>query len=103
VSDVRLLPPLVQFSPEMKTQSSALKTFLLHQLYRHPQVLQTTEWAKQVVSELFTAYLADPQAMPDSHAQRDNLPRAVADYIAGMTDRFASREHARLTGKAAPA
>jgi enoyl-CoA hydratase/carnithine racemase len=58
--------------------------------------------AKQVVSELFTAYLADPQAMPDSHAQRDNLPRAVADYIAGMTDRFASREHARLTGKTAP-
>jgi dGTPase len=40
--------------------------------------------------------------MPDSHAQRDNLPRAVADYIAGMTDRFASREHTRLTGKTAP-
>jgi dGTPase len=102
VKEVRNLPPLVQFSADMKAQSTALKTFLLHQLYRHPQVLQTTEWAKQVVSELFEAYVADPQAMPDSHAQRDNLPRAVADYIAGMTDRFASREHARLTGKTAP-
>ena len=102
VNDVRTLPPLVQFSAGMKAQSTALKTFLLHQLYRHPQVLQTTEWAKQVVHELFAAYLDQPQAMPDSHAQRDNLPRAVADYIAGMTDRFASREHARLTGKTAP-
>jgi dGTPase len=102
VNDVRTLPPLVQFSADMKAQSTALKTFLLHQLYRHPQVLQTTEWAKQVVSDLFEAYVADPQAMPDSQAQRDNLPRAVADYIAGMTDRFASREHARLTGKTAP-
>jgi len=102
VNDVRTLPPLVQFSTGMKAQSAALKTFLLHQLYRHPQVLQTTEWAKQVVHELFAAYLDQPQAMPDSHAQRDNLPRAVADYIAGMTDRFASREHARLTGKTAP-
>ena len=102
VAEVRLLPPLVQFSPDMKAQSTALKTFLLHQLYRHPQVLQTTEWAKQVVRELFEAYVAQPQAMPESHAQRTDVPRAVADYIAGMTDRFASREHARLTGKATP-
>ena len=102
VADVRLLPPLVQFSPAMKAQSTALKTFLLHQLYRHPQVLQTTEWAKQVVRDLFDAYLAQPLDMPEGHAQRADLPRAVADYIAGMTDRFASREHARLTGKAAP-
>jgi dGTPase len=102
VADVRLLPPLVQFSPAMKAQSTALKTFLLHQLYRHPQVLQTTEWAKQVVRDLFEAYVAQPLDMPEGHAQRADLPRAVADYIAGMTDRFASREHARLTGKAAP-
>jgi dGTPase len=101
VADVRQLPPLVQFSPEMKAQSTVLKTFLLHHLYRHPQVLHTTEWAKQVVRELFDAYLAQPQAMPEGHAQRTDLPRAVADYIAGMTDRFASREHTRLTGKLA--
>ena len=100
--EVRQRPPLVQFSAEMKAASTELKQFLLHQLYRHPQVLQTTEWAKQVVSELFQAYLANPRAMPDSHAERDDLPRAVADYIAGMTDRFATREHARLTGLGPP-
>jgi dGTPase len=100
--DVRQQPPLVQFSSDMRSASATLKTFLLHQLYRHPQVLQTTDWAKQVVRELFEAYLADPQTMPDNHASRDDLPRAVADYIAGMTDRFATREHARLTGQSPP-
>jgi len=96
VDAVRAAPALVMFSPAMQQRSTQLKTFLLHHLYRHPQVLQTTEWAKQVVRELFEAYLARPHDMPESHAQRDNLPRAVADYIAGMTDRFATREHARL-------
>jgi dGTPase len=99
VDAVRTAPPLVMFSAPMQQRSTQLKTFLLHHLYRHPQVMQTTDWAKQVVSELFAAYLACPQEMPENHAKRDNLPRAVADYIAGMTDRFASREHGRLTGK----
>ena len=98
VDAVRIAPPLVLFSPTMQKRSAQLKTFLLHHLYRHPQVLQTTDWAKQVVRELFAAYLSRPQEMPEGHAKRDNLPRAVADYIAGMTDRFASREHARLNG-----
>ena len=99
VDAVRSAPPLVQFSPAMQQRSTQLKTFLLHHLYRHPQVMQTTDWARQVVSELFAAYLKRPQEMPENHAKRDNLPRAVADYIAGMTDRFASREHARLVGQ----
>ena len=99
VQAVRESPPLVQFSPAMRTASTQMKQFLLHHLYRHPQVLQTTEWARQVVRELFNAYMSNPQAMPDSHATRSNLPRAVSDYIAGMTDRFATKEHARLTGK----
>ncbi|NBX56556.1 MAG: deoxyguanosinetriphosphate triphosphohydrolase, partial [Betaproteobacteria bacterium] len=103
VEEVRQLPALVQFSAAMKAQSTELKGFLLHQLYRHPQVLQTTEWAKQVVRELFQAYLDNPQALPEGHAKHADLPRAVADYIAGMTDRFASREHARLTGVPSPA
>ena len=97
VDDVRRLPALVRFSPAMRAASTELKQLLLHSLYRHPQVLQTTEWARQVVSELFSAYMHKPQAMPDSHAQRSDVPRAVADYIAGMTDRFATKEHARLT------
>jgi len=96
---VRLLPSLVKFSPGMRAASTELKHFLLHSLYRHPQVLQTTEWARQVVSELFNAYMNKPQDMPERHAKRSNVPRAVSDYIAGMTDRFATKEHARLTGK----
>jgi dGTPase len=98
VEAVRAAPALVMFSAPMQQRSTQLKTFLLHHLYRHPQVMQTTDWAKQVVAELFAAYLSRPQEMPEGHAKRDNLPRAVADYIAGMTDRFASREHARLVG-----
>jgi dGTPase len=99
VAAVRASPALVQFSAPMQQRSTQLKSFLLHHLYRHPQVMQTTDWARQVVGELFAAYLAKPDEMPEGHAKRDNLPRAVADYIAGMTDRFASREHARLVGQ----
>ena len=99
VDAVRAAPALVMFSVPMQQRSTQLKSFLLHHLYRHPQVMQTTDWAKQVVAELFAAYLSHPQEMPEGHAKRDNRPRAVADYIAGMTDRFASREHARLVGQ----
>ena len=99
VAAVRAAPALVQFSAPMQQRSTQLKSFLLHHLYRHPQVMQTTDWARQVVGELFAAYLAKPDEMPQGHAKRDNLPRAVADYIAGMTDRFASREHTRMVGQ----
>ena len=99
VAAVRASPALVQFSAPMQQRSTQLKSFLLHHLYRHPQVMQTTDWARQVVGELFAAYLAKPDEMPQGHAKRDNLPRAVADYIAGMTDRFARREHTRMVGQ----
>jgi dGTPase len=91
--------PLVKFSPHMSRQSGMLKHFLLHQLYRHPQVIDVTSRAKQVVRELFDAYMNDPAQMPADFAARRNTARAVADYIAGMTDRFAGREHERLTGR----
>jgi dGTPase len=96
---VRRAPPLVLFSEPMKRQSAALKRFLFANLYRHPQVMQTTGRAQQVVRELFDLYLARPGEMPPSFATRADVPRAVADYIAGMTDRFAIREHERLTGQ----
>jgi dGTPase len=99
VDDVRRSPPLVRFSPGMRAASTEMKQFLMQSLYRHPQVLQTTDWARQVVHELFSAYMQKPSAMPEQHVKRADLPRAVADYIAGMTDRFATKEHARLTGK----
>ena len=91
--------PLVAFSAGMAQQSAALKQFLLRNLYRHPQVVETTGQAKRVVRELFAAYCADPAQMQAGFAARTDLPRAVADYIAGMTDRFAAREHERLTGQ----
>ncbi len=90
---------LVGFSDAMREKSAALKRFLLHNLYRHPQVMATTGQAKHVVRELFAAYLDDPGQMPPDFAARPDTARAVADYIAGMTDRFAAREHERMTGR----
>jgi dGTPase len=95
---VRRAPPLVAFSDGMRQRSQALKTFLFRNLYRHPQVMETTERARQVVTDLFERYLNAPAELPDAYGQRQDLARAVADYIAGMTDRFAIREHERLFG-----
>ena len=90
---------LVRFSDAMQADSTALKRFLFQHLYRHPQVMRTTAMAKAIVAELFAVYMAQPAQMRPSFAQREDRARAVADYIAGMTDRFASAEHERLTGK----
>jgi dGTPase len=79
--------------------AGATKRFLFAALYRHPQVKDSAERARQVVRELFAAYLCRPGEMPREHAARPRRERAVADYIAGMTDRFALREHQRLTGR----
>ena len=108
---VRQHAGLVCFSGEMALQSKSLKRFLLQNLYRHPQVVQTTQAAQQVVRDLFDAYMTDPAQMPQAHIDRfdgtDSLQaavakpeRVVADYIAGMTDRFAGKEHERLMGHA---
>ena len=95
----RRCPPLVLFSDAMRGQSSELKRFLFANLYRHPRVAQTTAQAQDVVRALFDAYLAQPAEMPPAYAEQADLHRAVADYIAGMTDRYAMREHERLTGR----
>ena len=97
--EARAARALVGFSDAMRLKSAALKRFLLHNLYRHPQVMATTGQARQVVRELFAAYLDEPGQMPADFAARADTARAVADYIAGMTDRFAAREHERLTGR----
>lgn len=102
VQAVRNCPPLVQFSPAMQQETAQLKAFLYASLYRHPRVQETMDKARQVVGDLFTAYVQDPAAMQTgADAEMAPLPlqRRVADYIAGMTDRFASREHQRLTGR----
>ncbi|MDE2081843.1 MAG: deoxyguanosinetriphosphate triphosphohydrolase [Burkholderiales bacterium] len=96
---VRRLPPLVRFSAVQHARQTELKRFLFTGLYRHPSVTQSTALARTVVAELFAAYRARAAEMPADYAQAADLPRAVADYIAGMTDRFALREHHRLTGR----
>jgi dGTPase len=96
--EARQCPALVKFSAPMFEASRDLKSFLFRNLYRHPQVMQTTTGARTMVHELFAVYLARPSEMPAAYAQRDDVPRAVADYLSGMTDRFAAREHARLIG-----
>ena len=104
VQAVRQCPELLRFSAEMRSATQTLKTFLFNALYRHPQVVDTMDRAKQVLQGLYEAYIKDPQAMqsgatPRAAASADvDVPRRVADYIAGMTDRFAAREHERLTG-----
>lgn len=82
----------------MKPESSALKSFLHKNLYRHPQVMHNTDRARQVVADLFGLYLQRPEEMTDGGLFKPPLARAVADHIAGMTDRFAIREHERLIG-----
>ncbi|MDE2502520.1 MAG: deoxyguanosinetriphosphate triphosphohydrolase, partial [Burkholderiales bacterium] len=96
---VRRLPPLVRFSAALHAQQLELKRFLFSRLYRHPQVTRSTDLARRVVAELYAAYLDRPAEMPADYADAADLPRAIADYIAGMTDRYALREHHRLSGR----
>ncbi len=97
-ADVRRAPPLAGFSDAVRREADALKTFLFDNLYRHYQVMRMTAKMRRVVRELFTAFLDDPRLLPpDYHRGEETAQaRAIADYIAGMTDRYAIREHRRL-------
>ena len=107
VDEVRAFKrPLVGFSDGMQQQSQALKHFLFHQLYRHEQVMSTMAAARQVVRELFEGYMDQPAMMKPRFAWRAQqaestaaVARTVADFVAGMTDRYAAREHERMTGQ----
>jgi len=98
LDDVRLCPPLAAFSPDVLGQHRALKRFLFQNLYRHYKVARMSEKAQRLLRELFQAFSNEPRLMPPEHrARADHDPRrAVADYIAGMTDRYAIREHRRI-------
>lgn len=92
------------FSADLAAQERTLKRFMYERLYHHPQQLQTAERARAVTAELFAAYAQDPRLMNDGWAGR--LPphepqrsRHIADYIAGMTDRFAIAAHAAIYGR----
>ena len=97
IDDVRNAPPLIAFSDAMRAEATLLKRFLGKNLYRHYQVNRMTSKARSIVIELFDAFLAEPGLLPpDYQWQADDVQRQarkVADYIAGMTDRYAIREH----------
>jgi dGTPase len=99
VDAVRAAPTLARLGEVQREHHAELKRFLFDQLYRHSQLNQATELARTVVTDLFAAYCDRPAEMPEDYAHTPALARSVADYIAGMTDRFALREHHRLTGR----
>lgn len=94
---VRGAAPLARFSPDVRREADELKHFLLENLYRHYRVMRMTTKARRIVRELFQAFLSEPRLLPPDY-RRDaaQQARAIADYIAGMTDRYAIREHRRL-------
>jgi dGTPase len=102
--DIRNLDhSVVQFSPSLWSELKEIRTFLFENMYRAPKVMQQREHAAQVVRDLFEIFMTSPEAMPGNwgRAVASNAPdlhkaRVVADYIAGMTDRFAQQEHDRL-------
>ena len=86
-------------TPEMAEMLSELKGFLLDRLYRHPRVMRMQIKAERIITAVFQAYVAEPRQLPyweqDKIGDRD-LYRVVCDYIAGMTDRYALQEYAKL-------
>lgn len=101
--DIRRAPDaIVRFSPEMLASIGALKAVLFERVYRHERVMQVMRAAEGVVLDLFGRCLAEPSAMPDNWRaaavglDERRRARLVADYVAGMTDRYALAEHRRL-------
>jgi dGTPase len=102
-ADVRALgAPLVGFSEAMHAHDKALKAFLFERMYRHYRVNRMSSKARRIVRELFELFHREPECLPGEWRQQADAPestttaRVVADYIAGMTDRFALDEHSRL-------
>ncbi len=100
IDDVRAGPPLIRFSDQMKADTTALKRFLHANLYRHFQVNRMRVKASRIVTELFDAFMKDPVLLPPDYQEAGGdvarQARKISDYIAGMTDRYAIREHRRI-------
>lgn len=105
LDDVRNAPALITFSDAMRGEAALLKRFLRENLYHHYQVNRMTSKARRIVQELFGAFMREPRLLPpdyqiasaaDVKETMQKQARKVADYIAGMTDRYAMREHRRL-------
>ena len=99
VEAVRRAPAIICHSPDLAELKTELEAMLADSVYRHPQVLQMRAEAQSRLEEMFNGYLDHPDLLPEAFFTRAasiSLPRTVGDYLAGMTDRFALREHARL-------
>jgi len=101
--DIRALKaPVIEFSDAMKKNDKELKEFLFKNMYKHYKLNRMTAKARRVVGDLFDLFLHDPSCLPDEWSvlagepKSEQTARLVADYIAGMTDRFALEEHSRL-------
>lgn len=102
LADVRRIKPrLVEFSEVMAARHGELKAFLHEQLYHHHRVTRMTQKADRIMTALFDVYMTEPRQLPPHvtarvHADGESMPRVIADYIAGMTDRFALEEYKKL-------
>ena len=96
LSAIRSSGPLVGFSDALLDTQHEMKRFLRHHLYQHYQVLRMTNKAQRIISDLFAAFVDDPRLLPPQFHSEKEQHRRVADYIAGMTDRYAMKEHRRL-------
>jgi len=96
--DVRKAPAMIRFSERIRQEQTELKQFLHANLYRHFRVCRMSAKARRIVTDLFQAFIAEPRLLPPEFQARarEDTPRAIADYIAGMTDRYAIVEHRRL-------
>lgn len=100
VDEVRALSePLVSFSEDMLQQVRGLKSYLMDNLYRHYKVLRVTNKSAKLIKDLFDAFYAHPELLPPAYQKKvkeQGAPRVIADYIAGMTDRYAQLEYSRV-------
>jgi dGTPase len=100
IAEVRAAPPLIRFSDAMRKDATELKRFLRENLYRHYKVNRMRVKASRIVRELYEAFMAEPVLLPPDYQDKSGdvgkQARKIADYIAGMTDRYAIREHRRL-------
>ncbi len=100
LDDVRVCrEPIVLFSPELAEENRQLRGFLMENMYRHSRLVRMTGKAKRILTSLFETYLEDPMQLPSKYnrmAAEEGTCRAICDYIAGMTDRFAIMEYQKL-------
>jgi dGTPase len=93
--------PLVQYSAEARKSNLELRDYLYKNLYFNPEVHEPNRRAVRLLEELFGFYLEQPRQIGEQaqkRARHDGWPRAICDYLAGMTDRYALQEHQRLFG-----